>query len=834
MHRKQFMALFLSATMMLSPAGTVLAAETDTEEVTPVVVEEVPAEEESAPEGATAPEETSQEEQTEEEAPAETEETEETQEQETVEKPVKKAPLAAAAQGTVVNVDGELKDAYKYSTETLKLVSDSTVSGFTTWQLHSDLKIDLNGHTLTATGELGVGYGAKITIMDSAGGGKFVNAKNITISSGGTFVITGGTYDRDLSAYMADGLFFNDNGDGTYTVSDKEIEKPEIITDGDASVDGVQFKTLQDAVDSIEGSGTVVLLKSVDLSEQGLVIREGQDITLDLAKVNKDSSKIPYAILAEPTSKGHIAVYGSLTMTDSDQHVSYIMAATKGTGGSYDVIDVYGSGTLTLHRIYMLANGNDNTVSGVHGTNAIGLHDSAKMIVDADVQDNYAIINSIGESTVRLFDKSTLYLKQGCLWNLGDGAAVEVNDNASVEMTGGFIRSGGLTSDKNDPDNATNWDGGTPVIMNGGSFNMSAGRIRSDVKGTNFQKSGSAKVSVSGGYLKQELLQEDCAEGYYPAIEAISENGTLTDYYTVTNEETFAEIVSRTVYFQGTIGLNYYISVPETFQNDPDAYFEYTFDKEDPVTEKIKVADLPDVTRKGVTCKQVTVRVLPAYIQDTITLKLCSGSGKNLNLRTNKGVNVTDGDTYSVYAYCDDVRKLDDQKAADMAYKLQEYGKFVQKYFGYRTETAATTLDVSGVTLADLKAYAPSVTGSVKGISYDAFSFLFLEDSTITYKFRLEDGHSIDEYTFTDKSGKKLTPEKNGSRYYINIAGIGAPMLGTAMPVTVTDKQGSKMTVSNSGITYSYLVMQKLTDKNILDLVKSLYLYHKAADAYFN
>ncbi len=813
MRRAKVMAILLSAAMVMSTPATAFAAE-QTEET------EVLEETQGTPEGTVLEDVIPEGEVFEELVPEE--------------EPEVYGEADEAVK--VVEVNGELKDAYLYTNETLKLVSDSTASGFTTWGQHTDLKIDLNGHTLTLTGELGVGWDTHMTFMDSAGGGKMVHTENLNISNGGTLLITGGSYDTDLRAYMQAGLFFNDNGDGTFTVSDtekeKEPEKP-VITDGVASVGDVQFETLQDAVNAIETSGTVKLLKNVDLTNEGLVIPEGKTVTLDLAEVNKDSSDIPYAILAEPTATGHIAVYGNLTLTDSDMHVSHIISATKGSAGDYSVIDVYGNGTLNLHRIYMLANGNDQSISGVHGTNAIGVHDNAELIVDADVQDNYAIVNSINESVVRLFNSATMTFKQGCIWNLGDGAAIEVNDNAVVNMTGGFIRSGGLTSDKNDPENATNWDGGTPVIMNGGTFNMSGGRIRSDVTGTNFEKSGDAVVRVSGGYLKQQLLAEDCAEGYRPVKEDISESGEITTYYTVTDEEqTPATILAANVNFKGTIGLNYYIEFPEEILEDSGAYLSYEFVKDTVEVTEVKISELANSTRRGKACKLLTINVVPRTIHDNIILTVYDGAG-NLIPVSGTGWSARDSFTYSVARYCADIKAQSSNTAMiNLADKLEQYGAYVQKYLDYKADQAVTNLDFSGVTADVLNAYKGSWVGKLDGITFSAFSFVFKEDSAIRFKFKVSEG-TIDDYTFT-VDGKKLVPGQQGTQYYVEIGEIRARDLGTPYTLTVSDKNGNTMNLSYSGISYAQMLEAQSTNENAKNVSKALYLYYQAALAYFN
>ncbi len=66
-----------------------------------------------------------------------------------------------------------------------------------------DITVNLNGNALNITGSITINEGQKITINDNNDGGE-VNIGNSIIDNG-TFEVTGGTFNRDVSAYLGEG-----------------------------------------------------------------------------------------------------------------------------------------------------------------------------------------------------------------------------------------------------------------------------------------------------------------------------------------------------------------------------------------------------------------------------------------------------------------------------------------------------------------------------------------------------------------------------------------------------------------------------------------------------
>lgn len=169
----------------------------------------------------------------------------------------------------------------------------------------------------------------------------------------------------------------------------------------------------------------------------------------------------------------------------------------------------------------------------------------------------------------------------------------------------------------------------------------------------------------------------------------------------------------------------------------------------------------------------------------------------------------------------------------DLARKLKEYGLYVQKYLDYKAGAAVPALDVSGVTAELLDKYKGFRTDDAEGLTFNAFSFMFREESALRFKFKLSDGYSIDEYSFT-VNGKTVEPYFNGSQYVIEVGGIVAKELGTEYVVEVTGPGKSSQTLSYSGISYARALIQSGSSEAARNAARAMYLYYEAAAAYFN
>ena len=104
--------------------------------------------------------------------------------------------------------------------------------------------------------------------------------------------------------------------------------------------------------------------------------------------------------------------------------------------------------------------------------------------------------------------------------------------------------------------------------------------------------------------------------------------------------------------------------------------------------------------------------------------------------------------------------------------------------------------------------------------------------TAIRLYFELNEGE-IGDYTF--KVGKKVvTPVETENGWMIEIANISAKDLDKFYTVTVSSSEGKIVTVKYCGLSYVYKVLDTSSDAKLIDLAKGIYLYNRAADAYFS
>ena len=169
---------------------------------------------------------------------------------------------------------------------------------------------------------------------------------------------------------------------------------------------------------------------------------------------------------------------------------------------------------------------------------------------------------------------------------------------------------------------------------------------------------------------------------------------------------------------------------------------------------------------------------------------------------------------------------------------MLNYGGYAQEYFQYEktlplanADLTNSEKDVSGVKAADLAKYASVKKGTAPvGLNYKSGQLVLTSETTILFNFNLADGHKISEYTF--KNGNKvLTPKlRSGNVYYVEIPNVASSELDTMYTVTV-----GNFSVSYAALTYAYNQLKKdTTEESLQNLLRSLVLYNKEANNYFN
>ena len=165
---------------------------------------------------------------------------------------------------------------------------------------------------------------------------------------------------------------------------------------------------------------------------------------------------------------------------------------------------------------------------------------------------------------------------------------------------------------------------------------------------------------------------------------------------------------------------------------------------------------------------------------------------------------------------------------------MSDYGSLAQAQFGYNTDSRAEVqADLSGVTAENLESFqAVKTEGTATGVSYYGTSLLLQSETVMRIYFTLDEGE-IGDYTFKLGS-KKVTPVQSDGKWYVEIANISAKDLDKTYTLTVSSAEGKIVTVKASALSYAYTVLNGGSNEaTLIELVKGLYLYNQAANAYF-
>ena len=327
-----------------------------------------------------------------------------------------------------------------------------------------------------------------------------------------------------------------------------------------------------------------------------------------------------------------------------------------------------------------------------------------------------------------------------------------------------------------------------------------------------------------------------CYQKYYWKEDQYGYNYCIKAF--TTNNRDFGEKIKGTsVTLNGSIDMNLYVDIPKNSElmNDQDAYIEF---KVNGNTSKVKVSDAKE-TGNG---KKFTCPVVAKEMTSEIQAQFVS-EGERSQVYT-----------YTVRDYAEEILKdskgLYSEKAKNLVKAMLNYGANAQTYFGYNTENLANA-NLSGTDKdaslkdCDFTGYKPTWTQNetVTGIKYYGSSLNLNTNTNVNNYFELEEGHTIDEYTFSYTTNGKtceVTPVQKtmGDKelYLVEIPDIKSYLLNEKIEVTIKSKAQPESTgikMSYSPFSYCYAASVLCSDKpSLINLTKSLYWYWYNADQY--
>ena len=340
-----------------------------------------------------------------------------------------------------------------------------------------------------------------------------------------TIQITGGTFSTNVSKYIPSGMTWNE-----------ETHEVEISDDAVASVKGIPYDDLQEAINTAGNGDTVTLLKDVPLEKQ-INISTGKNITLDLStytiKVNEKETFTGFYALIE--NQGNLTIRGSGTI-DATEPTSLFYAIENKSGGELTVV----SGTIIgrfegIHSI-------GGTVAIKGGTVSAIAEDAARNMAvhayggevsvsgDAKITGVNTAITVAGSKLSILGNASLSGMFGVILLNKAENNS-EGAQPASLTMTGGTIQAnGGFALSGNNLKSA-----GCSAKITGGSLEQTTGETciywpmeGSLTVGGNAVVEGGSGIEAKMGTIAIQGSAEIRGTGAYLADEPIA-NGSQAD-----------------------------------------------------------------------------------------------------------------------------------------------------------------------------------------------------------------------------------------------------------------------------------------------------------------
>lgn len=287
--------------------------------------------------------------------------------------------------------------------------------------------------------------------------------------------------------------------------------------------------------------------------------------------------------------------------------------------------------------------------------------------------------------------------------------------------------------------------------------------------------------------------------------------------------ETKDKVNSASITLDGTIGVNYGVNLSLAAKQDSGAKMILSqMGKEDLTTD---ISSAKQQSRlywfsRGVAAKEMT---------DQIVAQMHYSDGS-----------VGGENPYTVQTYAHKVLTvMPEGKLADLLISMLNYGAMSQINFSYNTDNLANsvlytdvrTAGINKVTAEDLKSYSLMVDAGSAAAPLKSASLLLKSGTILRLSFLDTD---VQGKTFK-YNGKALNvTDRSGIYSYVDIENIAAAELGDVYTVQVYEGDTLVSTVKYCPLAYGYTALTVSQDTNLHNTVKALYLYYKAADAYFN
>ncbi len=259
---------------------------------------------------------------------------------------------------------------------------------------------------------------------------------------------------------------------------------------------------------------------------------------------------------------------------------------------------------------------------------------------------------------------------------------------------------------------------------------------------------------------------------------------------------------------EGNIGVNFYMLLDPRVAADVNSYMQFT---------------LPN----GDTKKVYSNMTLTAEVDgETYNIFTCNIAAKEMNSEIKAQMFSSDAEgqiySFTVADYANYIIKNSSKYSSEtvaLVKAMLNYGKYAKAYFD--GEVLEATAEMNNVTADMLAEYKMSESGELpEEITYYGSSLLLESKTVLRHYFKVEEGVDAESYGFS---------EHKGMYYYYDDELFARNLVDPSWNFRFND-----YTLTYGPMSYSYAVLTNQSDdKALVNLVKSLYLYGKAASDYY-
>ncbi|MBQ1558191.1 MAG: hypothetical protein IIZ69_08555, partial [Pseudomonas sp.] len=320
-----------------------------------------------------------------------------------------------------------------------------------------------------------------------------------------------------------------------------------------------------------------------------------------------------------------------------------------------------------------------------------------------------------------------------------------------------------------------------------------------------------------------ELAAVEGVAAYVATVEVDGEPYTDVKYPTIS-------VNGSTMTLGEKFAVKIYLEIPDALMADEGAYAMMN-DRKILLTEA-------DAKKSNEKSYGFSYMIAPKMFNDEVNIKVFTSADVPVTLLDKNGEALADGYSYTAQRYIDNMlAKSSNEKLITLLKSLNDLGHYAQTYFKYNTDHVAELQlpdAINAVTAESLASYEQKVISQDESVVTNVNGTMLLNtDLKVRRYVTLAEGVDVNDLTFK-VDGVEVTPTAKGANFYFETKNIPLKLLDNAYSFEIFAQDGSTVySVEYSAFSYVLRQLEKSTDNDLINLVKSLVTVNQAAKAYF-